>query len=213
MFSFKKRAAVDVPTPAADKVTVFIDTTGAVKTKDEAGTVDDIAGGGGSYIPLPAEAPTAGQILSASVADPLATDWIAAPSGTTAWTAHTPTITGSGGSNPSVGAGTATGRYVHEGYTVRGWMAFVGGAGASAGTGDYRFNLPVAPRNDAVIRAAGSALTYVSTITTHTAAIAASASYAVLYISGTTNKFNAGHGFGNGSEIYIQYQYEAAAAA
>lgn len=45
MLSFKKRAAADVPTPAATKVTVFFDDTGAVKKKDETGAVADLASG------------------------------------------------------------------------------------------------------------------------------------------------------------------------
>lgn len=48
MIRFLKRLAGDVTTPAAGKVTLFVDTAGAVKTKDESGTVADVGGGGGS---------------------------------------------------------------------------------------------------------------------------------------------------------------------
>jgi hypothetical protein len=39
MIRFTKRASADVTTPAANKVTLFIDDTGLVKTKNESGTV------------------------------------------------------------------------------------------------------------------------------------------------------------------------------
>lgn len=45
MIRFTKRAAADVTTPAANKVTFFIDDAGAVKTKNESGTVASVGGG------------------------------------------------------------------------------------------------------------------------------------------------------------------------
>jgi hypothetical protein len=46
MLRFLKRASADVPTPAANKVTMFIDTTGTAKLKNESGTVSDVGGSG-----------------------------------------------------------------------------------------------------------------------------------------------------------------------
>lgn len=44
MLRFLKRLAADVPTPAADKVTLFVDTAGVAKLKDETGAVTDVGG-------------------------------------------------------------------------------------------------------------------------------------------------------------------------
>lgn len=45
MIRFLKRLAADVPTPVVDKVTLFVDTTGAAKLKNESGTVSSVGGG------------------------------------------------------------------------------------------------------------------------------------------------------------------------
>lgn len=58
----------------------------------------------------------------------------------------TPTWTATSGAAPSLGAGTAVGRFRQEGLQVFGSMKFTFGAGASFGTGSYNFNFP-APYN------------------------------------------------------------------
>lgn len=54
MIRFLKKLAADVPTPATNKVTLFVDTAGAWKAKNESGTVSDV-GGGASILQQDAE--------------------------------------------------------------------------------------------------------------------------------------------------------------
>lgn len=111
MIRFLKRLAADVATPAADKVTLFVDTTGNAMLKDETGATSTVGGG----VPLPAVAPTAGQVLSATDDDPLTTDWIdPSGSGTNVWADYVPTLTQSGAVTKTV----TRARYLQNGKTV-----------------------------------------------------------------------------------------------
>ena len=63
-----------------------------------------------------------------------------------AWTTYTPTWSVSAGS-VAIGNGTLTGAYTRIGRTIHFWMLWVAGSTTTFGSGDYRFTLPVAPRN------------------------------------------------------------------
>lgn len=60
-----------------------------------------------------------------------------------AWTAYTPALTASG-TTPSMGASTLTGEYRKVGKTIEFQINFMLGAGATGGTGTWRFSLPAA---------------------------------------------------------------------
>ncbi len=59
----------------------------------------------------------------------------------TSVTSFTPSVT-STGTSPDDGAGSTTGHYFRHGKVVHAYYNIVCGAGASAGTGTYRFNVP-----------------------------------------------------------------------
>jgi hypothetical protein len=60
------------------------------------------------------------------------------------WTTYTPTWTGSGGVQPSLGNGTLTGRWIANGKLVDAKLRFVAGSTTTYGDGFFRFSLPVA---------------------------------------------------------------------
>lgn len=90
--------------------------------------------------------------------------------GFTAWTTYSPTWT-SNGTQPVLGNGTLTGRYVSLGATIVGEIRMVAGSsGFSRGSGKYYFSLPSTgvaenfqPMGQVVIRDEGPGLTYFGT--------------------------------------------------
>lgn len=95
------------------------------------------------------------------------------PAGTfsiTAWDSYTPVWTASS-TNPTIGNGTISGRYVAIGATIIGEIRIVGGTvGFSRGSGTYYISLPTAgnaenyqPVGHVVIRDEGPGITYFGT--------------------------------------------------
>jgi hypothetical protein len=73
MLTFLKRLAASVPTPATDKVTVFVeDSTGEPSYKDDTGTVTSLKGGPGEGVPAGG---TAGQVLRKIDGTDYNTEW------------------------------------------------------------------------------------------------------------------------------------------
>ena len=68
-------------------------------------------------------------------------NWLAA-AGTTAWTAYTPTWTGTG-SNPAIGNGTLAGVYTQSAKLVVARFLCLAGSTTTFGTGTYAWALPV----------------------------------------------------------------------
>ena len=78
MLTFLKRLAASVPTPATDKVTVFVeDSTGEPSYKDDTGTVTSLKGDPGEGVPAGG---TAGQVLRKIDGTDYNTEW-ATPAG------------------------------------------------------------------------------------------------------------------------------------
>ena len=87
----------------------------------------------------------------------------------TPWTTYTPIWTAST-TNPTLGNGTLTGRYVVMGPTVVGEIRLNFGSTTNRGTGTYRFSLPTLgiaenyqPMGQVVVRDEGPGLTYFGT--------------------------------------------------
>jgi hypothetical protein len=85
------------------------------------------------------------------------------------WTIYTPTWYSSG-TQPSIGNGSLTGRYVTLGATVVGELRLIFGSTTSRGTGTYRFSLPTPgvaenyqPMGQVVLRDEGPGITYFGT--------------------------------------------------
>ncbi len=73
MLTFLKRLAASVPTPATDKVTVFVeDSTGEPSYKDDTGTVTSLKGNPGEGVPAGG---TAGQVLRKIDGTDYNTEW------------------------------------------------------------------------------------------------------------------------------------------
>lgn len=73
MLTFLKRLAASVPTPATDKVTVFVeDSTGEPSYKDDTGTVISLKGNPGEGVPAGG---TAGQVLRKIDGTDYNTEW------------------------------------------------------------------------------------------------------------------------------------------
>lgn len=73
MLTFLKRLAASVPTPATDKVTVFVeDSTGEPSYKDDTGTVASLKGDPGEGVPAGG---TAGQVLRKIDGTDYNTEW------------------------------------------------------------------------------------------------------------------------------------------
>lgn len=73
MLTFLKRLAASVPTPATDKVTVFVeDSTGEPSYKDDTGTVTSLKGDPGEGVPAGG---TAGQVLRKIDGTDYNTEW------------------------------------------------------------------------------------------------------------------------------------------
>jgi len=60
-----------------------------------------------------------------------------------AWTSYTPTWTSAGGTNPTLGNGTITGKYKQRGKVVDVRITLTVGSTSTIGTGIYLFSLPV----------------------------------------------------------------------
>lgn len=73
---------------------------------------------------------------------------------TSTTTAYTPALTAST-TNPSLGAGTAEGRYLRVGNWLFGTIAVQFGAGMSAGSGQYFISTPVTARSATVVSGSG----------------------------------------------------------
>ena len=89
--------------------------------------------------------------------------------GFTAWSSYTPVWT-STGTQPTVGDGSLTGRYVSLGATIVGEIRLLFGSTTSRGTGTYRFSLPASgvaenyqPMGQVVLRDEGPGITYFGT--------------------------------------------------
>lgn len=68
---------------------------------------------------------------------------------TGAWQSYTPAWTASG-TNPTLGSGSITGRYMRIGKTVHVSITIAGGSGTTPGTGTYLFGLPFTSANHGV---------------------------------------------------------------
>ena len=87
-----------------------------------------------------------------------------------AWTTYTPVWASSGGTQPSIGNGTITGRYAYIGATIIGEIRLLFGSTTTRGDGDYSFTLPAAgvvenfqPMGQVVARDEGTANTFFGT--------------------------------------------------
>lgn len=210
MISIKKRLASAVPTPATDKVTLFIDDTGAPKTKNSAGTVTAVGGGGATILQQTAEptSPATGDLW-------IDTDEPAGSGGASAWQAHTAAALTAATTNPTLGGGVIDARYVVNGTTVMGRVFIRFGASMTAGSGEYRYVLPVAPRVSAyevptgigyVWIGGGSSVPFVQSV------IPAGATYVRLRQDGITTAVGSASpgAFIAGGEITFDFAYEAA---
>lgn len=151
MLTFLKRLAASVPTPATDKVTVFVeDSTGEPSYKDDTGTVTSLKGDPGEGVPAGG---TAGQVLRKIDGTDYNTQWvtpsggvsdgdkgdITVSSGGTAWTIDAAAVTYAKMQNISatqriLGRNTA-GAGVTEEVTFSQFLDWVG----SAANGDILF--------------------------------------------------------------------------
>ena len=136
------------------------------------------------------------------------------------WTSYTPILTGST-TNPVIGNGSITGRYMLTGATVFGEIRIIAGtAGFTRGLGTYKISIPVAgvienyqPVGQVVMRDEGPGVTYFGT------AIFNSGLNSVieLYIHSQVAQFDEGVAvtestpflFSSNDKILIQFTYES----
>ena len=146
------------------------------------------------------------------------------PAGTfgfTAWTTYTPTWTSSGATQPVLGNGTLTGRYVALGATIVGEIRMVAGSvGFNRGTGKYFFSLPATaiaenfqPMGQVVIRDEGPGLTYFGTAIFNEN----NDSRVEMWVHGQSSSYDEGFPvgfdvpflFSSSDRILVHFQYEA----
>lgn len=139
----------------------------------------------------------------------------------TPWTIYTPIWSSSGATQPSIGNGSVTGRYVSIGATVMGEIRLLAGtSGLNPGTGTYYFSLPVAgiaenyqPVGQVVIRDEGPASTFFGTAIFN----ANNKSRIEMWIHGQTGSYDEGFAvgynvpmiLGPNDKILVQFTYEA----
>jgi hypothetical protein len=139
------------------------------------------------------------------------------------WTTYTPVLTGST-TNPTIGTGSITGRYMIVGATVFGEIRIIAGtSGFTRGLGVYKISLPLAgvienyqPVGQVVMRDEGPGVTYFGT------AIFNSGLNSVieLYIHSQVAQFDEGVAvtestpflFSSNDKILIQFTYESSLA-
>lgn len=139
----------------------------------------------------------------------------------TPWTTYTPVWSSSGSTQPVLGNGTLTGRYVSLGATIVGEVRMVAGSsGFNRGTGKYYFSLPVLgvaenyqPMGQVVIRDEGPGLTYFGTAIFNEN----NDSRMELWVHGQTASYDEGFPvgfdvpflFSSSDRILVHFQYEA----
>ena len=126
----------------------------------------------GSTGPTGPEGPTGPTGAASTVAGPIGPTGPTGATGSfaiTPWTTFTPIWTSSG-TQPSLGNGTLTGRYVNLGATIIGEIRLLFGSTTTRGTGAYRFSLPAVgvaenfqPMGQVVIRDEGPGISYFGT--------------------------------------------------
>lgn len=126
----------------------------------------------GSTGPTGPEGPTGPTGAASTVTGPTGAQGDTGPTGSfaiTPWTAFTP-LWYSSGTQPTIGNGTLTGRYVNIGATIIGEIRLVFGSTTNRGSGVYRFSLPVLgvaenfqPMGQVVIRDEGPGISYMGT--------------------------------------------------
>ena len=130
-----------------------------------------------------------------------------------AWQTYTPAWT-TGGSAPSLGNGTLTGRYAQVGKTVHGAVALTMGSTTTFGTGAYFLSLPVTASANVMgaiglvdVKDASPAADYI-----HAAVISTTTTFALYSMAApaaaATN--TAPITFASGDIIYARFSYEAA---
>jgi hypothetical protein len=125
----------------------------------------------GSTGPTGPEGPTGPTGPASTVTGPTGATGPEGSFGFTPWTIYTPIWSSNGATQPVLGNGTLTGRYVSLGATIVGEIRMVAGTtGFNRGTGKYYFSLPTLavaenfqPMGQVVIRDEGPGLTYFGT--------------------------------------------------
>ena len=178
----------------------------------------------GSTGPTGPLGPTGPQGAASNVTGPTGALGPTGPTGSfsvTPWSAYTPLWTSSGVTQPAIGNGSITGRYVNIGATVMGEIRLLAGtSGLNPGSGTYYFSLPTAgvaenyqPVGQVVYRDEGPAITYLGT-----AIFNANNNTRIEILMGSVDTFftqgvNAGLGnpsnLGPNDKILIQFTYEA----
>jgi hypothetical protein len=144
--------------------------------------------------------------------------------GFTPWTTYTPTWSSSGATQPAIGNGSVTGRYVSLGATIVGEIRMVAGTvGFNRGTGKYFFSLPATaiaenfqPMGQVVIRDEGPGLTYFGTAIFNEN----NDNRVEMWVHGQTTSYDEGTPvgfdvpflFSSNDRILIHFQYESVVA-
>ena len=176
----------------------------------------------GSTGPTGPEGPTGPTGPASTVTGPTGATGPAGSFGFTPWTTYTPVWSSNGGTQPALGNGTLTGRYVSLGPTIVGEIRMVAGTvGFNRGTGKYYFSLPVLgvaenfqPMGQVVVRDEGPGLTYFGTAIFNEN----NDSRVEMWVHGQTATYDEGFPvgfdvpflFGTSDRILVHFQYEAA---
>jgi hypothetical protein len=176
----------------------------------------------GSTGPTGPEGPTGPTGPASTVTGPTGATGPAGSFGFTPWTIYTPVWSSSGSTQPALGNGTLTGRYVSLGATIIGEIRMVAGTtGFNRGTGKYYFSLPALgvaenfqPMGQVVVRDEGPGLTYFGTAIFNEN----NDSRVEMWVHGQTANYDEGFPvgfdvpflFGTSDRILVHFQYEAA---
>lgn len=137
------------------------------------------------------------------------------------WTTYTPVWSSNGATQPALGNGTLTGRYVSLGATIIGEIRMVAGSvDFNRGTGKYYFSLPTLaiaenyqPMGQVVIRDEGPGLTYFGTAIFNEG----NDSRMEMWVHGQSSSYDEGFPvgfdtpflFSSNDRILVHFQYEA----
>lgn len=133
-----------------------------------------------------------------------------------AWTAFTPTWTGSA-TNPALGNGTLAGKYTRFGKTLFGRITLITGSTTTYGTGVWRFSPPVTPHTDyttnALLGVTGNAALFDTSVPTRAfrRVITADPTYLDMRDDANTSVTNlVPWTWAVGDALHLEFQYETA---